>query len=595
METSPALIFTNHFKLNFMKKLILFSYILTFLLGCANAVEQHKAQPFEYRVGFLGVPPQPVVDWQLEDVKRLKELGFNTIQVNIAWGYRPGGDPLNLECMIDLPERLIGESVMVGDQSPERRAQRHVQLHERAAMAKSLDMRTIFHFGAPYVGDSSYGDAPPNCLRDGKTLERCTYMLQKFGEQFPDVDDILIYTFDQHAWFCSEFGPCPRCTGSPLHERVVDFLETMKDVWNETHPNGRVWWEPWELSSGQLQMVLETIEPHNFGLAIHCTIGEVIATIPTDRSLKTSSMVAARRGIPVIAEYFMTSATEEVEPYLHIAHPQVIFDGLTEIASLPHIDGIKEYYGILTDREDPNLRMAGIFLNNPGISAEEALELCVAPYGEAADLVKQFWALSSEGFRLFPWDTSWLIRQIGRSDPIHAMSAATIHGIPWHSPSWESSRRTVFMKVDRDEEPDPWMLEDVQLQCELSAERYARALEVAPEALAAMPAEMGITFKRNMEELVEMRRRILAYAYHLRETNLVATMRIAKENGFAVPQRTIDELTATLLADKENMRQAEPIQGALDLLESDVSAFLDTYFKVVPDEWSKGAFSTTSR
>jgi len=569
---------------------------LLLTLGCvvASAVAQPGEHPFQYRVGFVGVPSAPVTEWKMADLKRLQELGFNTVQVNIAWGYRPGGEALNLEDLIDVPEQLKGKVKMEGDQSPERRALRHKHLHERAAMAKSLGMRTIFHFGAPYVGPN-YGDASPNCLRDGKTVERCVYLLKEFAKQFPEIDDILIYTFDQHAWLCSEFGPCPRCTGSPLHERVVPFLEVMKKTWNETHPQGRLWWEPWELSSGQIQRVLSDIEPTNFGLMLHCTIGEVIASIPTDRSLKTCSLVAAGRGIPVIAEYFMGGATEEIEPYLHVAHPQVILDGLQEIAALPNVKGIKEYYGILTDREDPNLRMAGLFLNNPRISDAEALDQLAAPYKKAAPTIKEFWRLSSEGFRLFPWDASWLIRKIGTSDPVHAMSAATIHGIPWHSPSWMSSRRTVFMKVDRYEEPDPWMLEEVQLQCEMSAARYAAALGLANEALGSMPEEMKATFNQNIGEIREIRRRILAYAYHIRATNITVAMRAAKEHGFAIQPERVEELRKILVADQENMGQREPVQSAINLLQSDLDKFLDTYFKIVPDKWSRGASSATSR
>jgi len=51
----------------------------------------------QYCVGFLGCPPRPDVPWTRQNLARLKELGFNTIQLNIAWGYRPGDEPLNLE------------------------------------------------------------------------------------------------------------------------------------------------------------------------------------------------------------------------------------------------------------------------------------------------------------------------------------------------------------------------------------------------------------------------------------------------------------------------------------------------------------------
>lgn len=49
------------------------------------------AQIFDYRIGFLGCPPHPDVEWSEANFDRLKKLGFNTVQLNIAWGDRPTG------------------------------------------------------------------------------------------------------------------------------------------------------------------------------------------------------------------------------------------------------------------------------------------------------------------------------------------------------------------------------------------------------------------------------------------------------------------------------------------------------------------------
>lgn len=49
----------------------------------------------DYRVGHLGTPGSwepwswtTRVEWSAENVARLAELGFNTIQLNVAWGGR---------------------------------------------------------------------------------------------------------------------------------------------------------------------------------------------------------------------------------------------------------------------------------------------------------------------------------------------------------------------------------------------------------------------------------------------------------------------------------------------------------------------------
>ena len=64
----------------------------------------------QYKVGFLGIPESllrlvdlPVaVPWTPQSLEMLKVLGFNTIQLNVAWGARPGDEPLNLEDVVQL-------------------------------------------------------------------------------------------------------------------------------------------------------------------------------------------------------------------------------------------------------------------------------------------------------------------------------------------------------------------------------------------------------------------------------------------------------------------------------------------------------------
>ena len=123
----------------------------------------------------------------------------------------------------------------------------------------------------------------------------------------------------------------------------------------------------------------------------------------------------------------------------------------------------------------------------------------------------------------------------------------------------------------------------------------AAALEVAAEVGADMPAALASDFAGNVAELRELRRRTVAYALHLRETNLVTTMRVCRAQGREIPQRTLAELHEVLTADRENQGQPEPVGGALRLLAENVDAFLSTYFTVVPDRHSKGNFSLTSR
>ena len=84
-----------------------------------------------------------------------------------------------------------------------------------------------------------------------------TALLAEFRTQFPEVEDILVYTFDQDAWQAYEFGPSKFSRGIPLHERVPPYLRALHKIWTAgRRGKARMWWEPWELSSGQVYKML---------------------------------------------------------------------------------------------------------------------------------------------------------------------------------------------------------------------------------------------------------------------------------------------------------------------------------------------------
>src|SRR5947209_11266934 len=165
---------------------------------------QSNSSSLPVRVGFLGNPnsAEPfkiwrAVPWTDANLLRLKALGFNTIQVNVAWGPRPDDEPLNIEDVVALPPDLAAQYPQVvplnSDPSPERRQQRRADVRERSAACHRLGLRTIFHFGAPYNNHMRYGDGPPNCISDEAVLRRYVLLLERFARDFPDVDDILVY------------------------------------------------------------------------------------------------------------------------------------------------------------------------------------------------------------------------------------------------------------------------------------------------------------------------------------------------------------------------------------------------------------------
>jgi hypothetical protein len=136
----------------------------------------------------------------------------------------------------------------------------------------------------------------------------------------------------------------------------------------------------------------------------------------------------------------------------------------------------------------------------------------------------------------------------------------------------------------------------------MAAEAWEQALALGEEILPNVPEALGLSFDRNLLDLGRLRRRALAYAYHLRETNLAQMLRDAQASQ--APAHLRAELRQCLQADLENYaleQQADlaapglglfPLgvqasrllwseaEDALHLLEQDPQAFLETYLSV---------------
>jgi len=552
--------------------------------SCSPSGEQ--SQRVDYKVGFLGVPCHPEVAWNAENLQRMKDLGFNVLQLNIAWGYRPNDEALNLEDVVDLPLQLpktAGDKSREKMRTPERIAIRSEKIRQRIEISQKLGFRTLFHFGAPNVlyppeSPGAPGVILDQCISDESTLSRYVTLLKAFHAKFPGVDDLLCYTYDQNAWLCSEEGACPRCHGVPLPGRVSKFINTLARTWRELNPNGTLFWEPWELSAGQTYQCVDLLDSTCVGLSLHSNIAEVQIAFPADRWFKNMLTKAAEKKIPVLGELWTGSPTEEMEPFLHIPTPLATLRALRAVNEAGKLKGIKEYYGNVPDQEDPNLRMTGLFFENPGIRDEEALVQLAKPYGEAAEGVAKFWRLTSEAMEMYPWDVSWLAREVGRSTPKHTLTAAILKGASWQTPSWQTNRRVAFMRTDETTAPNFWMCEDVQLRFEQMAGKLEEAIETAESVQNKIPKSHQTSFGESIEELKAFRIRILAYAYHLRETNLANLIRGASHYGLEINKKNVEELRAVMLKDQKNMGSEEPMGTAIRMLDTDLKKFLKTYF-----------------
>jgi len=576
--------------------------VWTTLLCTDRSLNAHPApaQRVDYKIGFLGAPCHPEVDWSEANLQRMKKLGFNVLQLNIAWGYRPNDEPLNLEDVVALPP---GFTPTPGDRdrkelrTPEKIAARSGKLKERIALSRRLGFGTLFHFGAPNVLYPPMEPEVPldQCVSDEATLARYTALIQSFAAKFPGVDDLLCYTYDQHAWLCSEAGSCPRCHGVPMPERVSKFVNTLGRTWRQLHPKGVLFWEPWELSAGQVYQCMDLLDASCVALSIHSNIAEVQVALPADRWFKNVLTKARDRNIPVLGELWTGGLTEEMEPFTHIATPLATLRALRAVNSAGKLKGIKEYYGNVPDQEDPNLRMTGLFFRNPDISDDAALATLAKPYGAAAKTVAEYWRLASEAIEMYPWDVSWLAREVGRSDPSHLLTAAVLKGASWQTPGWQSTRRTFFMRSDQTEPPNFWMREDIQLRFEQCAAKIQAARLAALTVQTKIPALYRSAFDQSVSELGALEIRVRAYACHLRETNLADLLRSAPKDAAGGRARNLDELRALLVADQKNMGTEQPIAEALKLLDTDLNRFLKTYFLPTAPSGQKNGWTITSQ
>jgi hypothetical protein len=547
------------------------------------------AAPVQYRIGILGAPsfpddPNPILEvkWTDANLKKMKDLGFNAMQINMAWAYRPYDEILNLEDVVPVPEQFMlpmDHELAMTLRTPQKIAARAAELHRRIALCKKYGFHIIFQYGAPFVGFPPQLTEPlPQNTADPKTVARYRALIQEFGKEFPGVDDLMMYTYDQDAWLCSEFGPSPECHGVPVAQRVTAFVNTLAQQWKQSNPNGTLWWEPWELSAGEVYRSIQLLDPSSVGLAIHSSVAEVMITNPADRWFKNVLYESAQRRIPVIAEVFMGAPTEEMEPYTDVQCPLSTLRELQAVYRAGHLTGIKEYFGDVPTKEDPNLRMTRVFFRDPLIGEDQALTEVAAPYGAAAPKIIQYWRFATAAIDFAPWDVSWRFRRIGYSIPSHLMTAATLKGASWQTPDWQSSRRSSFMRTDETTEPNFWEREDIQLRCEQSATTMEQAIDAGNALKDKIPTELQSSFDRGLSELVNFHVRLLAYAYHLRETNLANDLRTAKAMKLPIRPENVAELRATLLKDEHNQGSAEPIASAIKMLDTNLDQFLATYF-----------------
>jgi hypothetical protein len=495
----------------------------------ASALPQSAGAPsapggFKYFVGIVGNPSVPDISWSDEQLEQIKGLGVNMVQLSIAWGGKPANEVLNLE-----------------DLDKEQRE----KFAFRIKQAQKHGLKTIAQFGIP----KAFGFSRPACILDPAVQTKCAEMLADFMTSFPEVDDVLVYTFDQGAWLCSEFGPCPRCSGIPLDERVPDFLNLLNETMRKCRPNTRLWWKPWELSRGQVVMILDKVQPANFGLVLNpSTSNEVYPfndrSFKSDLGVKRFVQLAKERGIPVIGEFDHTfyKPLYLMEDFF----PRLIYGELAGWKEMEGVVGVKEYYGFAPSTFSVNAAMLKAWMKSPDAPLDKLLREIAEPYGpNAAPLMIQAWEYVAQHVEAYPWDVSYLIGPLGLDRPwdgSHGWQPVDISNATWDTPIWKANRRANFM-LTHDQQAHPWLFEDTGLRLEDSAALGFKAVGFFDQALAAGGGKTDDI--RTQREIVwKTARSLRAKSLHFLETLAAQDARAVQndEKQFAIVTKRLEAL-----------------------------------------------------
>ncbi len=521
----------------------------------ANTAVAMQPGGFQYFVGIVGNPSVPDIRWSDDELEQIKALGVNIVQLSIAWGNKPANEVLNLE---DLD----------GGQ--------RTKFAFRIEQAKKHGLKTMAQFGIPRMIKDN--PVQPACILDPAVRKKCRDLLADFMKSFPEVDDVLVYTFDQRAWLCSEFGPCPRCTGVRLDERLPGFLNLLSDTMQKCRPNARLWWKPWELSKGQVVAILDKVNPAHFGLVLNpSTSNEVYPfddrSFKSDLGVKRLVRMALERNIPVIGEFDHTlyKPLYLIEDFF----PRLIYGQMAGWKEMQGVVGVKEYYGFAPSTFSVNAAMLRAWMKSPHASLDTLLNEIAAPYGpKAAPLMIQAWEYVAQSVEAFPWDTTYMIGPMGldrHHDGSHGWEPASILNATWDTPIWKANRRANFMLTEQNK-AHPWLFEDAGLRLEDSAALGLKAVALYDQALKAGGSKTDdIRVQRN--GVWKTARAVRGISCHLLETLAAHDARTVQSEPtqFGLVVKRLESL---LRKDVENQGKRTEVAQKLAEFQRDPKAWL---------------------
>ena len=511
-----------------------------------------------------------------EQMATLRQLGFNTIFVNLAWS-RPWMDVVTLE------QLHVGTSYpWLSDTNALAAAQATVRQRLDGVVAAGL--RPFFLFGCPaqidltaltaeqltltelLCGVRTSRIAPRvsiACIRSPQLRQHYRELLHSHFARFPETAGLLIYTVDELAEVCDELDDCPRCQNLPLHERLPEFLAFLRQVIDEINPSIELWWEPWEFTTAQTYAVVGRLDPR-IKLSVHTGIHEVYYVNRPDLWLRHLCRLAADRGIEVIVEGFFSGTGEDLGPLPAYPCPRLVYEQLRSISELPSVVGIKEYFGTVAEHLSVNDRALQGYLQQPNASDTTIIGEVAQRFGDTASApLLQAWEAASRAVESFPWDLSWRLRHYNSVRYDQGFGGQGVGGqywardfvaslpTPWTTPSWESSRYAAYIVAANACAVGVRLL----LETDQRLQQTLSHVDTALHHLAALPMlsednALRQDLQRQIDSLVLFRHLTLARSYHLQASQLAATLR--GDPSPAVTDDSPDKLAECLRADLAN-------------------------------------------
>jgi len=314
-------------------------------------------------------------------------------------------------------------------------------------------MPAAFFADRPDMRGVKDGDFYAMCTSDPRVLAWMSDALASVFKEVSMLGGVFSITASENLTHCASHGGqkgCPRCAGRSAAELIAEVNTAIRDGIRRSSPGARVicWDWGWNghgdapeiiaaLPDGvDLMSVSEWAIPLQRG-GVHTKIGEYSLSVvgPGQRATRHWKL-AKERGLGAIAKVQVNNSWElSAVPWLPVE--DIVASHSLNLARAG-VDGMMLSWS-LGGYPSPNLQVAQVILDTPGITADEALQrVAVGRYGpRAAPQIRAAWSAFSDAFSEFPYNQDVLYmgpQQVGPANLLYEKPTgyhATMVGFPY--------------------------------------------------------------------------------------------------------------------------------------------------------------------